>query len=60
MQARIEVGLQVLDRGIDLLAEGDAVELVEHSLVVAPDDPLSECEASRPALRRGHPCATEK
>ena len=34
----IEVGLQLLDRRVDLLAEGDAVELVEHGLVEALDD----------------------
>ena len=34
----IEVGLQVVDSGVDLLAEGDAVELVEHGLVEALDD----------------------
>ena len=31
----IEVGLQVLDGRVDLLAEGDPVELVEHGLVEA-------------------------
>src|SRR6516165_6995470 len=34
----VEVGLQVLDRRVELLAEGDAVELVEHGLVEALDD----------------------
>ena len=34
----IEVGLQVVDRGVDLLAEGDAVELIEHGFVEALDD----------------------
>src|SRR5271165_4135373 len=34
----VEVGLEVVDRGVDLLAEGDAVELVEHGLVEALDD----------------------
>ena len=34
----VEVGLKVLDRGVDLLAEGDAVEFVEHGLVEALDD----------------------
>jgi hypothetical protein len=29
----IEVGLQVVDCRVDLLAEGDVVELVEHGLV---------------------------
>ena len=33
----IEVGLKVIDRGVDLLAEGDAVELVEHGVVEALD-----------------------
>ena len=34
----IEVGLQVLDRLVELLAEGDAIKLVEHGLVEALDD----------------------
>ena len=34
----VEVGLQVVDRRVDLLAEGDAIELVEHGLVEALDD----------------------
>ena len=29
----IEIALQLADRAVDLLAEGDAVELVEHGLV---------------------------
>ena len=31
----IEIGLQVLDRSVELLAERDAVELVERRLVEA-------------------------
>ena len=34
----VEVGLEVLDRPVELLAEGDAIELVEHGLVEALDD----------------------
>ena len=34
----IEIGLQFLDRPVDLAPEGDAVELVEHCLVKAFDD----------------------
>ena len=34
----IQVGLQLVDRTIHLLAEGDAVELVEHRLVEALAD----------------------
>jgi IS30 family transposase len=34
----VEIGLQFVDRRIDLLAEGDAIELVEHGLVKALDD----------------------
>ena len=34
----IEVGLQLLDRRVDLLAEGDAIELVEHGLVKTLDN----------------------
>jgi hypothetical protein len=31
----IQIGLQLADRTIHLIAEGDTVELVEHSLVEA-------------------------
>ena len=31
----IQIGLQLVDRTIHLLSEGDTVELVEHSLVEA-------------------------
>ena len=34
----IEVGLQVIDGRLDRLAEGDAVELLEHRLVKALDN----------------------
>ena len=34
----VEVGLEVLDRLVELLAEGDAIELVEHGLVESLDD----------------------
>ena len=34
----VEVGLEVLDRPVELLAESDAIELVEHGLVEALDD----------------------
>ena len=34
----VEVGLQVDDRLVELLAEGDAIELVEHGLVESLDD----------------------
>src|SRR3974377_287010 len=34
----VEVGLEVLDCRVDLLAEGYAIELVEHGLVEALDD----------------------
>jgi hypothetical protein len=36
----IEVGLQLFDAPVDLLAEGDAVELVEQRLVEALTDPV--------------------
>ena len=36
----IEVGLQLLDAPVDLLAEGDAVELVEQRPVEALADPV--------------------
>ena len=35
---QIEIGLQLVDRTIHLLAEGDTVELVEHGLVEAFTD----------------------
>jgi hypothetical protein len=34
----IEVGLEVLDRLLELLAEGDAIESVEHGLAEALHD----------------------
>jgi hypothetical protein len=40
----IEVGLQVLDRLVELLAEGDAIKLVEHGLVEALDDAVIRYE----------------
>jgi hypothetical protein len=43
----IEVGLQVLDGGVDLLAEGDAIELVEDGLVEALDDAVIRYEIRR-------------
>ena len=36
----IEILLQFADRRVDLLAEGDAIELVEHGLVVALDNSI--------------------
>jgi hypothetical protein len=36
----IEILLQFADRRIDLLAEGDAVELIEHGLVKPLDDAI--------------------
>ena len=36
----IEVGLEVGDRCIDLLAENDAIELIEHRLVEPLDDAI--------------------
>lgn len=35
---RVEIGLQPIDRRIDPLAEGDAIEFVEHGLGEAFDD----------------------
>ena len=34
----VEIGLQLVDRRIDLFAEGDAIELVEHGFVETLDD----------------------
>jgi hypothetical protein len=34
----VEVSLQALDRVVERLAEGDAIELIEHGLVEALDD----------------------
>jgi hypothetical protein len=39
----IEIGLQFLDAAIDLLAEGDAVELVEHGAM----EPLADAVGLR-------------
>ena len=36
----IEIALEFGDRSVDLLAEGDAIELVEHRLVEALDDAI--------------------
>ena len=36
----IEIGLQLLDTGIDTLAEGDLIELVQHRLVKAFADTI--------------------
>src|SRR6202021_487207 len=36
----IEVGLKFGDRSIDLLAEDDAIELIEHRLVEPLNDPI--------------------
>ena len=36
----IEVGLEFGDRSIDLLAEDDAIELIEHRLVEPLDDAI--------------------
>jgi hypothetical protein len=34
----VEIGLQIVDRRVDLFAEGDAIELVEHGFVETLDD----------------------
>lgn len=34
----VEIGLQVLDGGVDFLAEGDAIKLIQHGLMEALDD----------------------
>ena|SRR6516225_10917740 len=43
----VEVGLQFVDRLIELLAERDAIELVEHGLVEALDDAVIRYELRR-------------
>ena len=43
----IEVGLKLVDCGVDLFSEGDAVELVEHGLVEALDDAVIRYEIPR-------------
>ena len=48
----VQVGLQVRDRTVDLLSEGDAVELVERGLVEAFDDAVIRYEI-RGALLSG-------
>lgn len=40
LEPRIKVRLQGRDRVVDLLAEDDAIELVEHGLVQPFDDPV--------------------
>src|SRR5579872_2102636 len=40
LDPRIEIGLKLGDRSIDLLAEDDAIELIEHRLVEALDDAI--------------------
>lgn len=37
---RVKVRLQLLERAVDLLAEGDLVELVQDRLVEALADPI--------------------
>ena len=46
----IEVGLEFGDRSIDLLAEDDAIELIEHRLVEPLDDAVIRCEIFRRCL----------
>jgi hypothetical protein len=68
----IEVGLQAVDRRAELLAEGDAIELVKHGFVETLDDaviPAAPCCPAVPAReprygepiwdtgRREHECA---
>src|ERR1700722_6185290 len=48
----IEVGLQAVDRRAELLAEGDAIELVKHGFVETLDDAVI-----RDTGRREHECA---
>jgi hypothetical protein len=40
----VEVGLQALDHLVELLAEGDAIELIEHGFVEALDDAVIRYE----------------
>jgi hypothetical protein len=40
----IEVGLQAVDRRAELLAEGDAIELVKHGFVETLDLPIIRYE----------------
>jgi len=47
---RIKIGLHLLDRPIDLLPERDAIELIQHRLVVALADPIG---LRMPHLRPG-------
>ena len=39
-QPSVEIGLQFVDRPVELLAEGDAVELVQHGFVEALDNAI--------------------
>jgi hypothetical protein len=43
----IEVGLEFGDRSIDLLAEDDSIELIEHRLVKPLDDAIIRYEMRR-------------
>jgi hypothetical protein len=52
--SEVEVGLQVDDRLVELLAEGDAIELVEHGLVEALDDAVG-LRANSDSIRPGIP-----
>ncbi len=36
----IQIDLEIGDRAVDLLAKGDAIELIEHRLVEALDDAI--------------------
>lgn len=40
IEPRIKIGLQGINRFVDILAEGDTIELVEHGLVQSLDDPV--------------------
>jgi hypothetical protein len=51
----IEIALKFGDRSIDLLAEDDAIELVEHRLVEAPDDAIIRYEVRRRLVVRLFP-----
>jgi hypothetical protein len=43
----VEIGLQVLDRAVELLAEGDAIELVERRLVATLTEAYGFCAIRR-------------
>jgi hypothetical protein len=51
----IKIDLEIGDRAVDLLAKGDAIELIEHRLVEALDDAVIRYEIRRRLCARLFP-----